>query len=99
MCIRDRCSLVGILEEGAAPRGESPRAATAGCKAMIRATFICVTLLLAAASAVAQMPEPPAPGSESAAASAPAGPRTWSSMSSQQQQLMHNYQGKWDSLP
>ena len=70
---------------------------------MIRAWFVGAGLLLAAASAVAQAPAAPATAPAqapaSAAAPAPAAPKAWSSMSPQQQQLLHGYQGKWESLP
>ena len=82
----------------APPRGRVlPRAAAAGCKAMIRAWFVCAGLLLAVAtqcragSCCRRRPRRPP--------RRPAAPRAWSSMSPQQQQLLHSYQGKWDSLP
>jgi len=53
--------LVGILEEGAAAKGKSSRNAAAGSKAMIRALLVCVGLVLAAESAVAQAPAAPEP--------------------------------------
>jgi hypothetical protein len=90
--------LVGVLEEGAAARKFS-RNATAGRKAMIRASFICACLFLAVASGVAQVPTAPAQDSAPVPAAAPAAPMAWSSMSPQQQQLLHNYQGTWESLP
>ena len=71
---------------------------------MIRALFICAGLFLAAASScradsccvrAGGCPAPP----PQAPAPAPAAPRAWSSMSPQQQQLLHSYQDKWDSLP
>ena len=69
---------------------------------MIRAFIIGASWVLAAAGAVAHADEPPAPDPAPAAApaaAAPAAPKAWSSMSTEQQQLLHGYQDKWDSLP
>ena len=87
---------MGISEEGAAARGRSSRAAAAGCKEMIRAMFICASLMLAAANGFAQSPPP-----ESAPSSVPAAPapKAWSSLSPQQQQLLQSHQSEWNSLP
>jgi Protein of unknown function (DUF3106) len=94
--------LVGIFEEGVAA-GESSRNAAAGSEAMIRALLVCASLCLAAGIDAARAgPEPGAEGSEAdipLTATAPATPKTWSSMSPQQQQLLHGYQDKWDALP
>ncbi len=54
----------------------------------MRALLLVALLLLAGAPVRAQ--EPPAE---------PATPRSWQSLSPQQQQLLHNFQGNWDSLP
>jgi ABC-type transporter MlaC component len=77
--------LVGVLKTGAA-WGAKPRAA-ARYEAVMRALLLAVLMLLAGVPAFAQ---------ESAE---PAAPRSWQSLSPQQQQLLHNFQGNWDSLP
>jgi Protein of unknown function (DUF3106) len=76
--------LVGILETGAAAE---PRTAAAGYEAVMRAWLLALLMLLTAVPAFAQEP------------GEPAGPRSWQSLSPQQQQLLHNFQGNWDSLP
>ena len=82
-----RCRLVGVLETGAA-RGAKPRAAAARHEAVVRA------LLLARARAACRA-SPPSRRSPAE----PAAPRSWQSLSPQQQQLLHSFQGNWDSLP
>jgi ABC-type transporter MlaC component len=77
--------LVGVLETGAA-WGAKPHAA-ARYEAVMRALLLAVLMLLAGVPAFAQ---------ESAE---PATPRSWQSLTPQQQQLLHNFQGNWDSLP
>jgi len=67
---------------------------------MIRAWFVCASLL-AAAAGFAQTPVSAPPAAEppaGAAAPAPA-PRVWGSLSLQQQQLLQSHQGEWNSLP
>jgi Protein of unknown function (DUF3106) len=87
---------VGILEEGSAAQGPTSRTAAAGCKAMIRASFLCVSLFVAAANvSLAQSPPAPPP---TEAVQTPA-PRAWSTLSAQQQQLLQKYQGSWNGLP
>jgi len=79
---------------------------------MIRAFVIGASLLLAAgggvahadtAQAVSEQPAaaapPAAPASGPALAPASAAPKAWSSMSPRQQQVLHGYQDKWNSLP
>jgi hypothetical protein len=91
--------LVGILEEGAVARGKSSANAAPGSETMIRALIVGASLLLAAAGAVAHADAAPvAPVAAPETASLPAAPRTWSSMSPEQQQLLHTYQDKWESL-
>jgi hypothetical protein len=53
----------------------------------MRALFLALLVLFAAAPAFAQETE------------GPATPRSWQSLSPQQQQLLHNFQGNWDTLP
>src|SRR5271154_4249897 len=74
-----RCRLVGVFEAGAA-RGAKSRAA-ARYEAVMRALLLAVLMLLAAVPAFAQEPDEPAT------------PRSWQSLSPQQQQLLHNFQG------
>ena len=86
--------MVGIVEKRGGELAKARRAASAGCKAMIRAAFLGASLFFAAAnSAHAQESAVPP-----AAAPAPA-PRSWQSLSPPQQQLLQGFQGKWDSLP
>src|ERR1700722_15176297 len=80
-----RRRLVGVLTTGAA-WGAKPHAA-ARYKAVMRALFLALLVLFAAAPAFAQEAE------------GPATPRSWQSLSPQQQQLLHNFQGNWDTLP
>src|SRR5580704_14761756 len=80
-----RCRLVGVLKTGAAWSAK-PHAA-ARYEAVMKALLLAVLMLLAGVPAFAQ---------ESAE---PATPRSWQSLSPQQQQLLHNFQGNWDSLP
>ena len=76
--------MVGILETGAATE---PRAAAgARYEAVVRALLLALLVLVAAVPAFAQEPGGPAP-------------RSWQSLSPQQQQLLHGFQGNWDSLP
>ena len=77
--------MVGVLKKGAA-RGAKPLAA-ARYEAVMRALLLAVALLVAGIPAFAQEP------------SGPAVPRSWQSLSPQQQQLLHNFQGNWDGLP
>src|ERR1700722_4101176 len=79
-----RCRLVGILETGAAAE---PAAAAARYEAVVRALPLVLLVLLTAAPAFAQE------------SGEPAAPRSWQSLSPQQQQLLHGFQGNWDSLP
>src|SRR5271168_1221448 len=82
-----RYRLVGILETSAAWGAEPRAAAGARYEAIVRALLLTLLVLVAAVPAFAQ---------ESVE---PASPRSWQSLSPQQQQLLHNFQGNWDSLP
>lgn len=88
--------MVGILEEIAA--AQSPTAAgadVAGCKTMIRACLITVSLLVATANLSFAQEMPPAPRD----AAQVSGPQPWATLSPAQQQLLQKYQAQWNSLP
>ncbi len=88
---------MGVSEKGATGAAKPGDTATARGKAIVRALLLSAWVL-AAGTCLAQ--EPPAPP---VAAPTPAGesaaPRSWPSLSPQQQQLLQNFQGRWDSLP
>ena len=76
---------MGILEKGAA--GRANLSATPRHEAVMRALLLALSMLVAATGAFAQEPQ------------APAAPRSWQSLSPQQQHVLQSFQGRWDSLP
>ena len=87
---------MGVSEKGATGPAEPGDTAAAGGKAIVKALLLSAWVL-AAGTCLAQ--EPPAPPvAAPAPAGEPAAPRSWQSLSPQQQQLLQNFQGRWDSL-
>jgi Protein of unknown function (DUF3106) len=88
---------VGVSEKGAPGAAEPGDTAAARGKAIVRALLLCAWVLAAGTCLAQQLPVPaaaaPTPAQE------PAAPRSWQSLSPQQQLLLQSFQGRWDSLP